>query len=176
MMIWDLAWNWNATTVETQDTYPCDKFIASEYRGMFRAIDVRAPANTVFRWICQLKIAPYSYDWIDNGGRQSPRQLTPGAERLEIGQNLMVFRIVEFEVNRQITGVLQPEAVSIFGRMALTYVVQPTGPASCRLVVKVDAGACSGWERIRRFALAWGDLIMMRKQLLTIKELAEGDS
>ncbi len=78
MSIWNMAWNWNATNDEEKERFPCDKYMTSEYRGLIRAIDVSAPAEVVFRWICQLKIAPYSYDWLDNGGRQSPRQLTPG--------------------------------------------------------------------------------------------------
>ena len=176
MSIWNQAWSWNATSDEEKEIFPCDQYMMSEYRSMIRAIDVLASANIVFRWICQLKLAPYSYDWIDNWGRQSPRQLTPGVEQLAIGQNFMIGRIVEFEEGRQITCVIHPKLETIFGLMSLTYAVQNTSPRVCRLVVKIDVGARNWMERLRRFILAWGDLIMMRKQLLTIKSLAEGNS
>ena len=176
MSIWNLAWNWNATNDEEKEKFPCDKYMKSEYRGLIRAIDVSAPAEVVFCWICQLKIAPYSYDWLDNGGRQSPRQLTPGVEQLELGQNFMIGGIVEFKQGRQITCLIHPKLESAFGLTSITYVVKNTAPAASRIVVKIDIGARNWFERFRKFLLAWGDLIMMRKQLITIKSLAESNS
>jgi hypothetical protein len=173
MSVWDKAWNWNATAEEWRAAYPCDRHIGVPHRAFMRAIDVRAPANVAYRWICQLKLAPYSYDLVDNWFRPSPRQLTPGAERVELGQYFLVGRIVEFEKDRHVTAVVDPRLVRFYGFFSLTYAVRPTGTASCRLVVKSDLANGRWWERARLFLVAWGDLIMMRKQLLTLRALAE---
>jgi len=58
----------------------------------------------IFRWLCQPRVAPYSYDWIDNGGRRRPRQLTSGVEQLELGQSVMniVIRVMNTAVKGRV--------------------------------------------------------------------------
>jgi hypothetical protein len=83
---------------------------------------------------------------------------------------------VGFEPNRHVSGVVAPEYERLFGRLAITYSVRPRGASACRLVVKLDGAASTFKQRVRRVLLAWGDLIMMRKQPLTLKALAERDA
>jgi hypothetical protein len=162
-----IAHSWGSTAEERALHFPCDDFIPNAEGIYFRAIDVTAPEALVFRWLCQLRCAPYSYDWIDNAGRRSPCDLMPGLEHLEIGQRVMrIFRLVAFEYDRHITIVMDtPQANRLFGEIAVTYAVRPG-----RLVVKLRVRHSRG---VMRWLLPWGDLIMMRKQLLTLKALAE---
>ena len=63
---------------------------------------------------------------------------------------------------------------ALFGDIAATYVVVPRDEATSRLVVKLlvrHPPPPLGW--ITRALLPWGDLVMMRKQLLSLKSLAE---
>ncbi|WP_431782920.1 hypothetical protein [Streptomyces chumphonensis] len=167
---------WGVREAEVLAHYPCDDLLSSPREHWYRAVTVRADAATVFRWLCQLKVAPYSYDLLDNLGRRSPRRLTPGAERLETGQRVMtIFRLVDFEPDRQLTVVLdKPRALRLFGGFALTYTVEEVAPRVTRLVAKLVVGDDDGvLGRLRRPLMAWGDLLMMHRQLTTLRTLAE---
>ncbi len=67
--------NWQATDADMQRPYPIDHYTQATEAVYWRAIDIQAPVAIVFRWLCQLQVAPYSYDWLDNGGRKSPEKL-----------------------------------------------------------------------------------------------------
>jgi hypothetical protein len=48
-------------------------------------------------------------------------------------------------------------------------------PGTTRLLAKLVVGGEEGvLGRLRRPLLAWGDLLMMRRQLLTLRKRAEG--
>ena len=174
MRLWPRAvYEWGSTRPEREQPFPCDDLVGEPRQELFRAVDVRADRTTVFRWLCQLRLAPYSYDRLDNRGRRSPQTLTPGAERLEVGQRVMrIFRLVHFEPDRSITVLSDGDA---FGRVGCTYVVKQRAPARSRLLVKMLIGHSSGPAGLAmRLLLPPGDLVMMRRQLLNLGRLAEG--
>lgn len=169
-----IAVTWGTTAAERAQPFPCDRLLPNHAAAYFRGVTVEAPPSVVFRWLCQLRVAPYSYDWIDNLGRPSPSSLTPGLEQLAIGQTVMtMFTLAAFEPGQHLT--LQSKALqTVFGDLAVTYAVQSLGEARSRLLVKLLVHyprSPLGW--LMRLLLPWGDLLMMRKQLLTLKRLAE---
>lgn len=158
-----VPWSWGATADERSAAYPCAALVPGPAFRMIRATDVSAPADVTFRWVCQLRVAPYSYDVVDNLGRRSPRTLTRGADELAVGARfLMIFRVAAWVDGREVTAAGP-------GR-SCTYRVTPAGTGS-RLVARLDV---AGSSRLLGAALAWGDLVMMRKQLRTLAALAGG--
>lgn len=174
----DRAQYWHVTPAEREAHYPCDDYAESDWMSIMRGIDVNASPPVVFRWICQLTVAPYSYDWIDHRGRRSPRTLTPGADQLRIGQPLMIGRITDFAVDDHITGIADPNAAKRFGPVAMSYLVrpQPEDRPGSRLLSRIRLGGDTPLLRIAHEALLWGDLVMMRKQFLNLKANAEASS
>jgi len=171
-----LPFVWGATEEELSAAYPCDRFLPGAQHEFFRAIDVAAPAPLTYRWLQQLRVAPYSYDWADNFLLPSPARLTPRAERIAIGQRMMhVFSIVAFEPGRTLTlGPRSRAAAALFGTLYGTYVVTPRADGGSRLLVKVNANyPRSPFGRFVGGIMPWIDLVMMRKQLQRLKTFAE---
>jgi hypothetical protein len=172
---WQLPWNWNATAAERARAYPCDRYLADPQHVFFRAVDIDAPPAVVFRWLKQLRVAPYSYDWADNFLIPSPAHLTPRAAAIEPGQRMMhILRILEFVEDRSLTlGSSSRLGAALFGDLYGTYTVEPRAAGS-RLVVKVNARyPRSPFGRVIAPLMPWIDFAMMRKQLLRFKTLAE---
>lgn len=163
---------WGATTAELETRYDCDDLRPGATHRLVRATSVGAPPAVVFRWLCQLRVAPYSFDWLDNFGRQSPRALVPGLDDLAAGQQVMtIFTLASFRRDEQLTVRMNPGPPSVlFGDLAVSYAVRPTAVGS-RLVAVLR---CAGGGAVPMPLLARGDLVMMRRQLRTLAGLAEG--
>jgi hypothetical protein len=165
---------WGATDDDLRRPLPCDDLFPDADVVVHRAVDVGAPPDLVFRWLCQLRAAPYSYDLIDNLGRRSPQRLTPGLDRLVVGQPAMrLFHVASFD---------RPEELSlvhrgVFGRVAVSYAVTATdGGSHLYLRIRWTPPRLPLPARLTSEAMGLGDLIMARRQLLNLKRLAERDA
>ena len=156
---------WGVTDDEVRRRYPCDDVVASPVLEAWRGVTVRAPAARVWPWVGQIRLAPYSYDWVDNWGRRSPQHLrgladpVPG-ENFSASGSRPLGRVLSVTPGEQVTGRIAGAVMS--------YVLVPRGEAS-RLLLKLVA------PRARLLAplLSVGDLVMARRQLLTLARLAE---
>jgi len=160
----NLVNGWGSTPQERALDLPCDELVPGARLVLHRAVDVDAPPEVVFRWLCQMRVAPYSYDLIDNLGRRSPRELTPGLDRLEVGQRFLIFRLASFEPGAHVT--LEHHG-PVFGDLGITYAVMPGTRLVMRVVCNPPRVPLVG------HVLALGDFVMARRQLLNFKRLAE---
>ena len=159
---------WGVLDAETTLRYGCDDFVPEPTLEAWRGVTVGASPEAVWPWLVQVRVAPYSYDWIDNRGRRSPRRLLDLPEpqvgdafttsgRRELG------RIVAVEQGRQLTA-------TIWGAFMSYRLVSEAD--TTRLLLKVVTSS-SRWIVP---ALSVGDLVMARRQLLNLKELAEEEA
>ncbi|MEO9138583.1 MAG: polyketide cyclase [Jatrophihabitans sp.] len=160
-----IADRWGVTPDDVARRYPCDDLVTDPVLQAWRGVTVQASAATVWPWLGQIRLAPYSYDWIDNLGRRSPQELrdlaepVPG-EPFTRAAGRPVGRVLAVDPGQQLTGVILGAVMS--------YVLVPDGDAT-RLLLKVVM------RRLRWLAPAVcvGDLVMARRQLLNLKRLAE---
>jgi hypothetical protein len=157
---------WGVSDNETLRSYPCDDFVNSPALQAWRGVRVQAPAEALWPWVGQVRLAPYSYDWIDNLGRRSPRELC-GLPEPRVGERFTTAggraagRIVSVDRGKHLTG-------TIMGAF-MSYVLVPEDHQTTRLLLKVVMQT----TRWKAPALSLGDLIMARRQLLNLKQLTE---
>lgn len=156
---------WNVTDAEVARHYPCDDFVSAPTLQAWRGVTVDAAPETLWPWIGQIRLAPYSYDKIDNLGRRSPQQLLDVPEPV-VGEPFSTAatrpfgRILAVEPPEHLTGEIMGACIS--------YVLVPERQTT-RLLMKIVT-AMSRWLAPW---LSVGDLIMARRQLLNLKRLAE---
>ena len=160
---------WGVTDQETARPYPCDEFVTSPALRAWRGVTVDAPPESVWPWVAQIRLAPYSYDWIDNLGRRSPRRLLDlpephVGEKFTSSGGRKLGRIVSLDPGTQLTG-------TIMGAF-MSYVLLPRDDGGARLLLKVVMQT----NRWTALGLSVGDLIMARRQLLNLKQLAEREA
>ena len=157
---------WGVTDDETIRAYPCDLWMVAPRLQAWRAVTVEAGVDEVWPWVAQIRLGPYSYDWIDNLGHRSPQSLLdlddPSVgEHFTTARGVRLGRVLSADPGRQLTGRIAGTVIS--------YLLEPQTEKRTRLLMKIVC-RCG---RIVTPLLALGDLVMARRQLLNIKQLAE---
>ncbi len=156
---------WGVTLPETRRRYPCDDVVSDPVLEAWRGVTVLASSERLWPWVAQIRLAPYSYDWIDNLGRRSPQRLC-GLPDPVVGEPFttafggrQLGRIIAVNAGEHLTG-------QIMGAV-MSYVLVPDS-STTRLLLKVVM------RRRRAVAplLSLGDFVMARRQLLNLARLA----
>ena len=159
---------WGTTEAETRGRFPCDAYVEDPSLVVWRSVSIEAPVHDVWPWLVQLKLAPYSYDWLDNRRRRSPQvrhdlpDPHPGDHFMATGGR-PVGVILEVEHHVHLTG-------RILG-VTISYCLHPVGTTTTRLTMKATGKLARGVNTI----MSLGDLLMARRQLLNLKRLAESN-
>lgn len=160
-----IADRWGVTAQEVARHYPCDDIVDEPVMQAWRGVTVHAPVHRVWPWIVQLRLAPYSYDWIDNLGRRSPQERSDLPDHC-VGAPFMstagrpVGQVLSVTPGEHVTARILASVMS--------YVLVPAGDDS-RLLMKIVMGR----GRVLAPLVSAGDLVMARRQLLNLKALAE---
>jgi hypothetical protein len=163
-----IADRWGVSDDEVARRYPCDEYVLNPAVVAWRGVTVHATAGELWPWLVQVRLAPYSYDWIDNLGRRSPGTLRNlpdpvAGEHFSIGFGRPVGRILAVVRGESLTA-------GIAGAL-MSYVLVPEGD-DVRLLLKVVTSR----GRTIGPLICLADLVMARRQLLNFKRLAESST
>ena len=150
----------------------------TDCRELLRYIEVRANASNIFVWLKQLRIAPYSYDLIDNRGKKSPDYIIADLPALKINTHyLLAFHIFEFEENSFIAcrfcEPINPPVNLYMKSLFFEYRIEEQGTKTklwCKIKGYFNTDISSkGFF----FIFSVVNKIMMKRQLKNIKKLSE---
>jgi len=177
---WIRPWQlrWGATDEEVRRAMPGDGVVIKPSFDATRAATIHAPPQAIYPWIVQMGMTRagwYSYDLLDNLGRPSATRLLPELQQIYAGQIIPMspdgkygVYVKEFKENEWILWNDKEGDTTWFWGM------YPTPDGATRLITRIRTKyRWLGLTAIFNLLIEFGDIIMMRKCLLGIKERAE---
>lgn len=169
---------WGATKAETTQILAGDDIVQKPHFVATRAVTIEAPAADVWQWIVQIgssRAGWYSLDWIDNAGVPSTRRILPEFQKIEVDY------FIPFTPDQKngmwVKDYRQPEYILWWDRKGngtWGWYLREFDNGRTRLVTRLRTryDLSFPWV-IYYFIYDFGDIVMMRKCMLGIKERAE---
>lgn len=170
---------WGATDEEVARAMPGDPIVLRADYVATRAVTIEATPDQVWPWLVQIgsgRAGWYSYDRLDNGGRPSAREILPTFQSLEVDQ--LVPMIPGDEVGVWVKEIEPARRVLWWdrkGEYTWEWTLEPVAPGSTRLVSRLRATypPLLSARTIYTAVATAGDIVMMRRCLLGIRDRAE---
>lgn len=171
---------WGATNAEVAATMPGDDLVSGCQYVITRAITIGAPPAVVWPWLVQIgfgKAGFYSNDLLDNFGHPSADRVVSEFQELRVGDWVPMFSKVNDTTAFKVAEIVTfKNLVWLKPDSTWSWVLTPTGSGT-RLVTRIRMQY--RWNRPAEalFSLVlneFGDFVMMRKMLLTIRNRVEG--
>ncbi len=184
--------NWGADFQERGRTWPGDHLVATKHHRYTRAIDIAAPADTVWPWVVQFGLGRagfYSYELLERMVGipvKNVESIEPTMQSLAVGDEIRLHpkspgipvalldrgrHICFGTIDEPSSAALMPDPVRSW-----SIYVEPAPDGSCRLLLRGCVGPPSTPSWSKRLAAALEepvDFTMEQRMLRTIKRLAE---
>lgn len=169
---------WGATDDEVNRSMPGDDLVKYPTFNATRAITIDASPDEIWPWLVQIGMTRagwYSYDWIDNLGKRSAEHIIPELQQLGVGDLIPMspdgkvgFLVKALESNNWM--LWQDNK----GDVTWYWGLYPQDNGDTRLITRVRIHY--HWTSptiLFSLPMDIGDIVMMRKCMLGIKERAE---
>jgi len=175
------AWHlrWGATDAEVNAAMPGDDLLGLSAFTATRAITIDAAPADVWSWLVQVgfgRAGFYSYDWADNLGRRSARELLPEYQSPRPGDLAAPMAEPADERTAFTVAVAKEPEVLVWIKADSTWAWRLTdsGAGQTRLVTRLKARYEPGpFLPVTVLLMEVGDFPMMRRMLLGLAERAE---
>jgi hypothetical protein len=173
---WQLSWG--ATPDEVSRPLPGDELVTRPTFNATRAITIAAPPEAIWPWLVQIGLTRagwYSYDILDNLGHPSARRIIPELQTLAPGD--VVPMSPDGKQGIKVHSLDPPHSMiwGTPGDTTWTWQLDAHPDGSTRLITRVRSRYRWLSPSIAFSALLeFGDIWMMRKMLLNLRDRAEG--
>lgn len=184
-LIWIRPWElrWGATDDEVAMEAPGDELVHDPHLVATRAVTVPAALEQIWPWLIQIgtgRAGWYSYDWLDNRGETSAREIIPALQHMEVGDVVPMTKSKGQPYGPSVLA-LDPPRSMLWGdkedphRFTWLWLLRDDGRGRTRLISRLRC-RYSWRDPILAIMMEFADPIMMRKCMLNIAKRAEAST